>query len=205
MSRCTCNDPTHFHPGDESGYWLLPLIDVPKTIALNENQLGSVRSVFKTYEKRLATGDGGPLEADDGELIVVVPFTETVRIKSFQLIPVSEDTIVRSVKLFANREGIDFNNISDIKPLQFIDNIVPDFEGVIDNPLLGSKFSAVDTLIMYITGVADELVQILSLGFRGESRGLNKKVVEGIKYEIRAQLKDHTSTKADNTGNNDVL
>ena len=109
------------------------------------------------------------------------------------------------MKLFANREGIDFNSVADVKPLQIVQNLVPDLEGIIDNPLLGSKFSGVDKLIMHISGTSDELVQILSIGFKGESRGLNKKLVEGIKYEIRAQLKDHTSTRADKTGNNDLV
>jgi len=205
MSRCTCNDPTHFHPGEEAGFWLLPLIDVPKSIGLNEIRPGSVRSVFKSYERRLESSSTGPLEAEDGELIVIVPFTETVKLKSFQLIPVSEDTAVRKVSLFVNRDDLDFNNITDAKPLQVIDNIVTDFDGLVDNPLLPSKFSSVDKLIMYIEGPDEELVQIATLGFKGESRGLNKKAIEGLKYEIRAQLKDHTSTRADKTGNNDLV
>ena len=95
--------------------------------------------------------------------------------------------------------------MNDIAPLQVINNVAPDFEGLIDNPLLAAKFGAIDKLIMHIKGEEDELVQIRSLGFKGESRGLNKKVIEGLKYEIRAQLKDHTSTRADKTGNNDLI
>ena len=81
MSRCNCNDPTHFHPGEEAGYWLFPLIDVQKAVGLNEIRPNSVRSIFRPYEERLAVVQGGPLEAEDGELIVIVPFTETVRSK----------------------------------------------------------------------------------------------------------------------------
>jgi hypothetical protein len=78
MSRCTCTDPTHFHPGEEAGHWLFPLIDVPKTTALNERVPASVRGLFRPYEKRLEVNPRGPLEAEDGEVIVIIPFTETV-------------------------------------------------------------------------------------------------------------------------------
>lgn len=128
-----------------------------------------------------------------------------VRLKSFQIIPFAEDTKPQTVRLFINREDIDFNNVRDLKPLQVVENLPADFEGMVDNPLQASKFGAVDRLIMHISGEENELLQVGTVGFKGESRGLNKKVVEGIKYEIRAQLKDHASTRADQTGRNDIM
>jgi hypothetical protein len=79
MSRCQCNDPNHFHPGEEAGHWLFPLINVPKATALNELRTGSAKFVFKPYENRTSVFPAELLEADDGELILFVPFTETVR------------------------------------------------------------------------------------------------------------------------------
>jgi PITH domain len=78
MSRCQCNDPNHFHPGEEAGHWLFPLINIPQTSALNELRAGSAKLVFKSYEKRAIITATELLEAEDGELILVVPFTETV-------------------------------------------------------------------------------------------------------------------------------
>jgi hypothetical protein len=104
--------------------------------------------------------------------------------------------------LFANRSDVDFNNVNELKPLQTIDSVALDFDGNVDNPLIAAKFPGVDLLIMHITGAEGELLQIGSVGFKGESRGLNKKVIEGLKYEIRAQLKDHTSTKNETSGGN---
>jgi len=121
------------------------------------------------------------------------------------MVPFADDSRPRLVKLFINREDIDFNNVREIKPLQVVENMPADFEGEVDHPLQAAKFGAVDRLIMYISGEEDELLQIASVGFKGESRGLNKKVVEGIKYEIRAQLKDHASTRADQTGRSDIM
>ena len=121
------------------------------------------------------------------------------------MVPFAEETKPLRIRLFINRDDIDFNNVQDVKPVQAVENVFADFEGLVDNPLVAAKFGAVDKLIMYISGSEDSLLQIGSVGFKGESRGLNKKVVEGIKYEIRAQLKDHASTRADRTGNNDVL
>ena len=93
-----------------------------------------------------------------------------------------------------------------MKPVQIVDNIPLDFEGEVDNPLVVSKFSSVQSLILHITGLEeDELMEVSGLGFKGESKGFNPKVVEGIKYEIRAQMKDHQKTRGDRTGNIDLV
>jgi len=94
--------------------------------------------------------------------------------------------------------------VNDTKPLQIVESIVPDFEGEVDYPLIAAKFGSVDTLILLITGMEDDLMQISALGFKGEPRGFTKKPVEGITYEIRAQLKDHKTTRADRAGNTDI-
>jgi len=78
MPRCQCTDPNHFHPGEEAGQWLFPFIDVPKTSALNERRTGSAKHVFKPYETRTEAMETDLLEAEDGELILQVPFTESV-------------------------------------------------------------------------------------------------------------------------------
>lgn len=143
------------------------------------------------------------LEAEDGELILRVPFTEMLKVSSFVLVGVEEHTAPLKVRLFINREDVDFDNVSNIKPVQEA-MVTWDVTGDVDNPVIPSKFSSVQSIIMHITGTEDELMQIAAVGFKGESKGLNPKVVEGIKYEIKPQMKDHATTRADQTGNFDL-
>lgn len=85
--------------------------------------------------------------------------------------------------------------MNELKPAQVIDIILPDFEGEVDYNLIAAKFGSVDSITFHFTSQNEELMQILSMGFKGESKGLNPKTVEGIKYEVRAQLKDHAAQK----------
>jgi hypothetical protein len=103
--------------------------------------------------------------------------------------------------LFANREDVDFENVNEIKPLQVVENLAVDFEGAIDNPLVQARFNNVDSVVLHVQGaVGEDELSFYCVGFKGESRGLSRKVVEGIKYEVRAQLKDHPKTKSEQSG-----
>ena len=77
MPKCQCNDPNHFHPGEELGQWLYPFIDVAKVTCLNEKEDGSAKGIFKPFEQRTEPPKK-MLQSDDGQLILKVPFTEMV-------------------------------------------------------------------------------------------------------------------------------
>ncbi|KAH9257302.1 hypothetical protein BASA81_004459 [Batrachochytrium salamandrivorans] len=194
MPQCQCTDPDHFHAGEEAGQWLLPYIDLTKVSCLNETHRNSCQKIFKPFDQRLMPG-GIMLEGEDGEVILRVCFTELVKVASFQLVPVTPETAPARARVFVNRSDVDFNNVHELKPTQVVEHLLPDFEGEVDYPLIPSKFGSVDSIVFHITTAGEESeLQILSMGFKGESKGLNPKTVEGIKYEVSAQLKDHVKT-----------
>lgn len=195
MPQCQCTDPDHFHAGEEAGQWLLPYIDLPKVSCLNETHRNSCQKVFKPFDQRLAAG-GVVLEGEDGEVILRVCFTELVKVASFQLVPVALETAPVRARVFVNRNDVDFNNVHELKPTQVVEHLLPDFEGEVDYPLIPSKFGSVDSIVLHMTAAEGSALEVASMGFKGESKGLNPKTVEGIKYEVSAQLKDHVTTGA---------
>ncbi|KAL6597883.1 hypothetical protein ACP70R_046688 [Stipagrostis hirtigluma subsp. patula] len=94
-------------------------IDIPKVVALNESVPGSVKSVFKPWEQRLDTS-GGFLESneDDPELLIFIPFTSDVKIKSISVVGGPDGTSPSRMRAFINREGIDFSDAQNMQPVQ---------------------------------------------------------------------------------------
>ena len=88
--------------------------------------------VFKAHDDRLssATLESDP---DDPELLLHVPFTAEVKISSFCIIS-SGDTAPKRVRLFVNRENVDFSNVKETKEVQAFD-LTPDSKGVIEYPV----------------------------------------------------------------------
>jgi hypothetical protein len=94
-------------------------VDIPKVVALNESVPGSVKAVFKPWEQRL-DNSGGFLESNEGdpELLVFIPFTSDVKIKSISVVGGADGTSPSRMRAFINREGIDFSDAQNMQPVQ---------------------------------------------------------------------------------------
>jgi hypothetical protein len=126
----------------------------------------------------------------DEQLIIHIPFTGSVKLKSFVIIGGPAGAAPKKVKLYAreiarfvrwccltrstttksftNREDIDFENADDIKPIQEFD-LVEDFEGQLDYPTNVAKFTNVSSLTMYIpTNFGADSTRIYYIGMKGE-------------------------------------
>ncbi|KAE8665273.1 Detected protein of confused Function [Hibiscus syriacus] len=88
---------THDHSCEDddcsSNWSLYKHIDLSKVTALNEANPGSVKSVFKAWEERL-NSTGEHLESNEGdpELLVYIPFTSDVKIKSISIVGGADGT-----------------------------------------------------------------------------------------------------------------
>ncbi|MQL94873.1 hypothetical protein Taro_027531 [Colocasia esculenta] len=89
--------------------------------ALNESTAGSVKSVFKPWEHRLNSSEGF-LESNDGdpELLVFIPFTSDVKLKSISIVGGADGTSPSKMRAFINRDGIDFSDAQTMQPVQVI-------------------------------------------------------------------------------------
>ncbi|KAK6944871.1 PITH domain [Dillenia turbinata] len=195
---------THDHNCEDhdcsSDWSLYKHIDMPKVSALNEAVIGSVKSVFKAWEQRLSTSED-KLESNDGdpELIVFIPFTSDVKIKSISIVGGADGTSPSKMRVFINREGIDFSDAQNMQPVQDWD-LVENLQGVLEYQTRYSRFQSVANLTLHFPdNFGADTTQIYYIGLKGEATQLKRDVVATIVYELMPNPSDH-KTKAETGG-----
>jgi hypothetical protein len=113
---------THQHDCEEhacaADWSLFKNIEMSGVRALNEAIDGSAKSVFKPWENRLDFSTALESNDDDPELILFIPFTTDVKIKSISIIGGSDGTSPSKMRAFMNRDDIDFSAAADLLPIQ---------------------------------------------------------------------------------------
>jgi len=191
-------------PEDSSGNSLLPYIDTFNIICLNEKIQDTGKSVFKSWCDKLEESKFVISEDDDPELLIHIPFTVAVKLKSFCLVGGVHGEAPSKVKLFINRDDIDFCAAQSMTPTQEFE-LAEDFLGEIDYPVKASKFQNISSLTMYIPeNFGADSSRINFIGLKGEGTTIRRGVVE-CTYEASAQIKDHQTTRADKfTGSSEL-
>ncbi|KAL0558131.1 hypothetical protein IC582_006696 [Cucumis melo] len=178
---------------DCSSDWsLYKHIDLPRVSALNEATPGSVKSVFKAWEHRL-NSSGDHLESNEGdpELLVFIPFTSDVKIKSISIIGGPDGTSPSKMRVFINREGIDFSDAQSMQAVQEWD-LAENLQGVLEYQTRYSKFQGVGNLTLHFPdNYGGDTTQIHYIGLKGEATQLKRDVVATIVYEITPNPSDH--------------
>lgn len=122
MDPPECSGHSHDHDhGDELGQSLRKHVDIDRVECLNEEVPGSGRAVLKLHEDRLSAVPSLLSPEDDPELLLVIPFTEAVTIQSITVRNASSNTETaspRRIKLFANREDLDFDTARELPAQQ---------------------------------------------------------------------------------------
>ncbi|KAI3971115.1 hypothetical protein MKW92_013656 [Papaver armeniacum] len=183
-----------------SDFSLYKHIDLSKVSALNEAVQGSVKSVFKAWEQRLDISTG-LLESNDGdpELIVFIPFTSDVKIKSISIVGGADGTSPSKMRAFINREGIDFSDAQGMQPVQEWD-LAENLQGILEYQTRYSRFQSVGSLTLHFPENFDaDTTQIHYIGLKGEATQLKRDVIATIVYEVMPNPSDH-KTKAENGG-----
>ncbi|XP_028796114.1 PITH domain-containing protein 1 [Neltuma alba] len=183
-----------------SDWSLYKHIDLSKVSALNEATPGSVKSVFKAWEQRLdSSGDHLKSNEGDPELLVFIPFTSDVKIKSICIIGGPDGTGPSKMRAFINREGIDFSDAQSMQVVQEWD-LVENTQGVLEYQTRYSKFQSVANITLHFPGnFGGDTTEIQYIGFKGEATQLKRDVVATIVYELRPNPSDH-KTRAEGSG-----
>ncbi|KAK8597543.1 hypothetical protein V6N13_094947 [Hibiscus sabdariffa] len=195
---------THDHSCEDhdcsSSWSLYKHIDLSKVTALNEANPGSVKSVFKAWEERLNSA-GEHLESNEGdpELLVYIPFTSDVKIKSISIVGGADGTSPSKLRVFINRDGIDFSDAQSMQPVQEWD-LVENLHGMLEYQTRYSKFQSVANITLHFPdSFGGDTTQIHYIGFKGEATQLKRDVVATIVYEITPNPSDH-KTRAETGG-----
>uniref|UniRef100_A0A7S2TKU4 PITH domain-containing protein n=1 Tax=Lotharella oceanica TaxID=641309 RepID=A0A7S2TKU4_9EUKA len=103
----------------------------------------------------------GLLKSDtDEQMILVIPFTEKVKIRSVAITAESKgdvDGAPKVVKLFKNEQNLDFNDAEDADPTAELDLSKDDVKSGKVQKLKFTKFQSVETMTVFIeSNQADE-------------------------------------------------
>eukprot|EP00003_Mantamonas_plastica_P002733 TRINITY_DN1209_c0_g1_i3.p1 TRINITY_DN1209_c0_g1~~TRINITY_DN1209_c0_g1_i3.p1 ORF type:complete len:182 (+),score=59.56 TRINITY_DN1209_c0_g1_i3:148-693(+) len=166
-------------------------IDTTKLRALNLQDKKSVGDVFKPYDDRF---DGKFIESDedvDEEIILFIPFVCDVQIKSICILGGEDDKSPSTMKVWTNREDIDFSNADNIKCTQKFE-LVNDNTQAIDYPVNIPKFrSCANITIFFNSNFGAETSKIYYLGLKGVTSKIVREQVVIATYESSANLADH--------------
>uniref|UniRef100_A0A0D6QX95 PITH domain-containing protein n=1 Tax=Araucaria cunninghamii TaxID=56994 RepID=A0A0D6QX95_ARACU len=186
----------HNHSCEEhecgSQWSLYKHIDFPRVSALNESVAGSVKAVFKSWDHRL-DNSSECLESneDDPELIVYIPFTSDVKIKSISVIGGTEGTSPSRMRAFINRDGIDFSDAQEMAPVQEWE-LAENVQGELEYQTKYSRFQGVANLTLHFPeNFGAETTKIIYIGLRGEATQIKRDVVATIVYEALPNPSDH--------------
>ena len=183
---------------------------------LNEESAGMGRSILKLHEERLSSTPYLRSQDDDPELLLHIPFTEAVTIRTIAIRSVppaaSEEADAPTVptappltvKLFVDRDNLDFETARELQPqLEF--TCVPPMhfvEGTIDYPLRpAGKFKMISSLTIFVErnfasmiGDAEDDDEVSTLityiGLKGQGSRMKRVAVEAV-YESRGMPADH--------------
>ncbi|SBT41056.1 thioredoxin, putative [Plasmodium ovale wallikeri] len=165
---CGCKEADEVLKGGE---FLLKYIDIEKVTALNEKVIlqhegkylccihGSCRKILKAYDDRLSSDN---CESDvDNELVghlhgrypaITPPSRDGSRYTGDRphlfLIGGEKGMYPKKMKIFSNREDIDFENINDFKCIQEVE-LSEDFHGSIEYPLKVTSLFNVSYLTLF--------------------------------------------------------
>jgi hypothetical protein len=130
MEPPECSGHSHDHDhADELGLSLRKYVDIDSVVTLNEEIEGSGRAILKMHDERLSSEPSLVSTEGDPELILHIPFTEAVTVQSITIRNASTSDATaspRKVKLFTNRETLDFEEARDLEAQQELELLPPD-------------------------------------------------------------------------------
>lgn len=130
MDPPECSGHTHDHDhSDDLGLSLRKYVDLDRVECLNEETAGSGRAILKPHEERLSAEPSLCSPEGDPELLLTIPFTEAVTIQSITVRDSSTNTETaspRKIKIFTNREDLDFETARELPAQQELELLPPE-------------------------------------------------------------------------------
>lgn len=188
----TCSHDHDCSTNDCAAEWsLYNYVDISQVQALNEAVDGSAKNVIKSWDSRLDFSASLESNSDDPELIVVIPFTADVKIKSICVIGGTDGTSPSKMRAFINREDLDFSIAGSLTPVQEWD-LAENTRGELEYTTKVAKFQGVSTLTLHFpTNHGAEYSRIYYIGLKGDATTVNRDVVANVVYETMARPEDH--------------
>ncbi|OLL26418.1 PITH domain-containing protein [Neolecta irregularis DAH-3] len=179
---------------------LYEYIDRDNVRALNEAEEGMGKAIIKPWDSRLDTtqaasqrfrpANHSPYPVSSLQNIILNPsFTGLVKLKSILLrAPCSQES-PNSLKIYINRDDLDFSTAADAKPTHTIE--CAQSNEIIEYPVKPALFANCQSITLFIeSSWGADVTTLWYLGLRGEWKKLSKNPVITL-YEAAANPSDH--------------
>lgn len=190
----------HSHDGHDHSHDLEPAlqsslhkqIEFDKVITFNEAEPGSgVGVVKKTWSERLS--EDPVLESDaDEQLLMHIPFAGSCKLYSIHIRTADSPSAPLTLKLFRNRDDLDFSAAADLSPTQKL--TLPRTNDVAEIPLNRAQWNGTTSIDLFFednhSGGEEDVTRISYLGFKGDFMALNREAVQ-VLYEAAPNPNDH--------------
>ncbi|KXS17624.1 DUF1000-domain-containing protein, partial [Gonapodya prolifera JEL478] len=193
------HDHDHSHDGPDRGaeFTLFRHIDVDNVTALNADATppSDVKTVFKPLDQRLDVEKYVASDVDD-QLIVHIPFTGSVRIKSISVLG-SGDEAPKGMKAFINRPDLDFPSAESTTADQEWEMVRPEWavRDVPEYQTKMTKFQNIRHLTLFFTAAHEaDTLRITYIGLKGEWFEIKRDPIITL-YELSPNPADHAKVK----------
>jgi len=191
----------HDHDDPERGFTesLLPYIDIGSVTCGNEEEPESIKKCFRPWSDREDETLYVDSDADE-QLLVFVPFTGDVKLKSITLITGEGEARPTKMKVFKNREGIDFDLAEELTAVQEweLAEAPPENTTGIEYHTRITQFQGLQNITLFFPENAGaEQSRIRYIAFKGECNKVVRRTVITV-AETAANPADH-KTKAAGT------
>ena len=190
----------HSHDGHDHSHDLEPAlqsslytqIEFDKVITLNEADPGSGTAIVKkTWTERLS--EDPVLESDaDEQLLMHIPFAGSCKLYSVLIRTCDTPSAPLTLKLYRNRDDLDFSTASDLTPTQKL--TLPRTNDVAEISLNRAQWNGTTSIDLFFednhSGGDDDVTRISYLGFKGDYMKLNREAVN-VLYEAAPNPNDH--------------
>lgn len=161
--------------------------------ALNEETPGSVAKIIRPWHERFSITP--ELKSDSDEQIIVhVPFAGQIKLKSILVRCPNSVSAIKEMKVYINRDELDFDTIGDAKPTETFECVpFTNASDLIEYPVKIRLYNNVKTITLFFEhnwSDDEEPTVVWYLGFRGDYTEISDAPV-AITYEAFANPKDH--------------
>ncbi|KAJ1950267.1 hypothetical protein IWQ62_006597 [Dispira parvispora] len=166
-------------------------INTEQVRGFNEHEDGAAKTVFKPWDQRNTLE---PYVESDGDeqLLVQVPFVGMVKLKSIWLGGGPGAQSPAKLKVFINRDDLDFSNVDDCPCTQEWALVGDANRGEpVEYHTRIAKFNNVRSLTLYFPdNFGDDVTRLHYIGFTGEWTELHDAPLVTV-YELQPNLSDH--------------
>ncbi|EPE29479.1 Galactose-binding protein [Glarea lozoyensis ATCC 20868] len=170
-------------------YSLYQHINFDEITTFNEEEPHSGKAIVKkTWAERLQ--DEPELASDaDEQLLMRIPFTGQVKLHSILIRTSPSSSAPQTLKVFINRDDLDFATASDLAPTQEFS--LSQTSEIQDIAVKRALFGKVQSITLFVEdNYGDDVSRISYLGFKGDWMQLGR-APTNILYEAAANPNDH--------------